>query len=88
MGPDEYRQFWAKKLESRAARLHRLVALNAPEFIIASERKLVFEALGRILVDPVAQQMRDNLSDSMRAEEEAFLKAHGFYDDRPKENEQ
>jgi hypothetical protein len=46
--PVRGRKFWMRRLAERLARLDRLVALDAPEGIVASSRKLVHDAIAEL----------------------------------------
>jgi hypothetical protein len=81
---EEYTLFWARKLDERVRRLRRLIELKAPGLIVASARRLAFEALMRLPAEVEDLRADFNTGEYMRRDEHEHLTRTGYYEDAEK----
>lgn len=74
------REGQAERLATRAARLHRLVKLDAPELIIESERQLVFKSLMTFPINEQGAASKAEIDRHEDIERTEVLKKAGYFD--------
>lgn len=71
----------AGRMLRSAARMVRLLELGAPGIVIENERRILRDALAEFPVVTEDQLEAERIKLLSRADEERFLREHGYYDD-------